>query len=377
MKKYIFFGLALLIIFLIPVTFGNAYAYANNSYTSARAMVVIETTGNSVLYSKNKDQKLAMASTTKIATAITVIDNVKSLDEIVEVKKASTLIEGTSIYLREGEKLSVRQLLYGLMLQSGNDAAHALATYVSPNVADFSELMNQTAKKVGALNSNFVNPHGLDATDHYTTAHDLALITSYALKNKDFKEIVSCKNFKIEAGENNTARSLVNKNRLLNSLQGCVGVKTGYTSKAGRCLVTAAERDGMEVVCVVLNCGPMFEESSDLILQAFKEYSLINVITPYNFVSEILVEDGNKEKVRIYNKEGFSIVLKEEDIKNINVSYDFPDKLKAPLKKDQEVGSFEVFLNNHLQFSSKLYIIEEVESISMLDKLKDIIDNWN
>jgi len=359
----------------LNVSASSVYAYSG-AYSSARSMIVIETGSNGVIYGKNYSEKLAEASTTKIATAITVIDNCKNLDEIVTVTKPATLVEGTSIYLRVGEKLSVRDLLYGLMLQSGNDAATALAIHVGGSVDGFAKLMNETAVKCGALNTNFVNPHGLDNPNHYTTAYDLALITSYALKNKDFKEIVSSKRRQIPATENNTARTLINKNRLLGSLNGCVGVKTGYTSKAGRCLVTACSRGGFEFVCVVLNCGPMFEESEELINQAYKEYELYTVLPDYNFIDEVSVLDGDKDSVKLYNKDGYKIVLKKGEAENITVKYNYPAVLEAPLKKDQKVGTAEVFMSGNLIFTADIYTIEQAESKDIRDKIKDMLDKW-
>lgn len=355
----------------------KALADDNAYYSSGKAMVVMETTNNTVLYSKNKDEKLPMASTTKIVTALTVIENCKDLDKLVTIPKKATLVEGSSIYLRADEKLTIRQLLYGLMLQSGNDAALTLALEVGDgSVEKFAEMMNETAKKCGAENSSFVTPHGLDDTNHYTTALDLAKITSYALNNKTFKEIVSTKMYKIPATENNTARILINKNKLLSSLEGCIGVKTGYTKKSGRCLVSACERDGMQVVCVVLNCRPMFEESAELINKAFSEYKLYEILPSYKFVSDVLVEDGKSFTLRLYNKNGYSVVAKEEELKNYSVVYNYTKKVKAPVAKDACLGTVEIYHNKTLIFSENLCSIEKVEEIQTSDKLKNILDKW-
>ena len=229
--------------------------------TSARGMCTIDGNGN-VLYEKNSHAKLACASTTKILTAITVLDNCDDLDTPFEVHPKSLGIEGTSIYLQKGEKLTVRELLYGMMLRSGNDASMALALRVSDSKQAFAERMNETARKAGAMNSSFKNPHGLDEPDHYTTAYDLALITAYAMKNETFAQIVATKSIKISGTE--YPRVINNKNRLLNGLKDCVGVKTGFTKKAGRCYVGAVKKNDQVVICVVLNCGPMFEESAEL-----------------------------------------------------------------------------------------------------------------
>ena len=288
--------LSFLLIFLfvtigISSNFCKCYAQSSKVETSAKSMIVMETLHDKVLYSKNENTQLPMASTTKIVTAITVIENCDDLDALVTIPKGATLAEGSSIYLRANEQLTIRQLLYGLMLQSGNDAAETLALELgNGSLENFAELMNQTAKNCGAENSNFVTPHGLDDKEHYTTAYDLAKITSYALKNPVFKEIVSCKKYIIPATEHNTARTLLNKNKLLSSLDGCDGVKTGYTKKSGRCLVSSCTRNGMQVVCVVLNCGPMFEDSTNLINKAFEEYKLYEILPSYKFVDDVVVE---------------------------------------------------------------------------------------
>ncbi len=351
----------------------NCFAYAQ---TSAKAMVVIAVNDNKILYAKNENQKLPMASTTKIITALTVINNASDLDKQITIPKVATLVPGTSIYLKQGEVLTIRQLLYGLMLQSGNDAATALAIAVGGDIGSFCSMMNETAKQCGATNSQFKNPHGLDEDGHFTTATDLAKITAKALQNKDFREIVSCKYFQIDKGENTTCRKLTNKNRLLNTLPGCIGVKTGYTSRAGRCLVSAVERNGMQVVCVVLNCGPMFEESQELIEKAFDEYSLVEILPSYNFVADVPVKNGKKPSVKIYSKNGCKKVLSKAEKEKVSISYDYPDELLAPLTKEQNVGEVKININNDLIFVEKLYIMEEVKSTNVTDKIKEIIDNW-
>jgi D-alanyl-D-alanine carboxypeptidase (penicillin-binding protein 5/6) len=244
--------------------------------SSARGMCAVEVQSGRVLYEQNADAEMPMASTTKIATAIAVIENVEDLDEVVEVDNKSIGIEGTSIYLQKGEKLTVRELLLGLMLRSGNDCSVALALHVSPSVAEFSEKMQEVSEKAGATNSGYKNPHGLDEEGHYTTARDLALLTAYAMRNEEFKQIVATKSAKISGVE--YPRVMQNKNRLLNSLEGCNGVKTGFTKKAGRCYVGSREYDGMTVVCIVLNCGPMFEETEAILKRAAEEFKMREIL---------------------------------------------------------------------------------------------------
>lgn len=344
-------------------------------YTTAKGMAVLEMESGRVLFSKNMDTKLKMASTTKIVTALTVINNCENLDEPVKINNKAVGIEGTSIYLKYNEVLTARELLYGLMLRSGNDASVALALHCADSIEEFADMMNETAKQCGALNSHFVNPHGLDADEHYTTAYDLALITTKALQNPTFKEIVSTKNIKIGGGEQGT-RYLVNKNRLLNSLDGCIGVKTGFTSGAGRCLVSAVERDGMTVVAVVLNCGPMFEESTDLLNLAFEKYKNVELLKSYNYICNIPVIDGEKNKVRVYNPKGFSYPLTMEEQSKVSIDYDLPNQLKAPIKAESKVGTAKVYFDDKLLFETDILAMENIESDAIINKIKDIIDKF-
>ncbi len=238
--------------------------------TSAHGMCTMDVATGRVLFAHNADQTMGMASTTKVVTALTVLENYADLDTKVTIPDAAVGIEGSSIYLQKGEQLTVRELLYGLMLRSGNDAAVALALTVAGSIADFATLMNQTASKYGATKSHFTNPHGLDDPAHYTTARDLAKISAAALKNPTFVEICSAVEKRIDGVD--YPRVLQNKNKLLKSLDGCIGVKTGYTKKTGRSFVGAREVDGQKIVCVVLNCGPMFPETAQLLRDADRLY---------------------------------------------------------------------------------------------------------
>ena len=245
--------------------------------TSARAMCTMDVATGRVLFAHNAEQTMGMASTTKVVTALTVLENCADIDTKIQVADEAVGVEGSSIYLQKGEQLTVRELLYGLMLRSGNDAAVALALAVAPSVAEFAELMNQTAAKYGAKHTHFVNPHGLDDPDHYTTAYDLALLSAVALRNPTFVEICSAKEKRIDGVD--APRLLINKNKLLKSLDGCIGVKTGYTKKTGRSFVGAREVDGQKIVCVVLNCGPMFPETAQLLKDADAIYHNKPVLT--------------------------------------------------------------------------------------------------
>ena len=348
---------------------------ADASLTSAKAMCVMEKTSKRVLYSKNESQKLPMASTTKIMTAITAIENCQDLDKQFEISPKSVGISGTSLYLRKGEVMSMRDLLYGLMLVSGNDASVAIGEQISGSSKKFVSLMNETASKIGAINSHFDNTHGLDSKTHYTTAQDLALITSYALENPIFKDIVTTKNTKIISQAGKT-RYLKNKNKLLSSLEGCCGVKTGFTDDAGRCLVSACERDNMTLVSVVLNCGPMFEESKELLERGFNDYQMMDLTKNYNYDKEIKVVGGKKDVVQIGTNNTFYYPLKREELNKVDYVYNIQESIEAPVDKGEEIGQIKIFIDNNLIFCEKVVTMETVRRNSIWSKIYDLIEKW-
>lgn len=256
-------GIILAISAILPTTMSDIkYAEADG-----KAEIAMELTQGRVLHEKNADCAMPMASTTKIMTALLVAQDC-NLDEIITVPDEAVGVEGSSIYLKRGETLSVRDLLYGLMLRSGNDAATALAIHHSGSIDKFVEAMNFKAKEIGANNTHFANPSGLPDDNHYTTARDLCEIARYAMLNDTFAEVVACKNY---SGD---FRTFTNKNKILSTVEGANGIKTGYTAKAGRCLVSSARRDGMDVICVVLNCYDMYERSSKIIESSFGKYCM-------------------------------------------------------------------------------------------------------
>ena len=338
----------------------NSSLQVSAASTSAKAMCVLEKDSKRVIYSHNMDASLPMASTTKVMTAITAIQNCDNLDELIQVDDSSIGVEGTSIYLRKGELISVKDLLYGLMLRSGNDAATALACHIGGSVSGFADKMNDLATKIGAKNSNFVNPHGLDNKNHYTSAYDLALISAYALNNPKFKEIVSTKTHVIEATNVSGKRYLTNKNRLLSSLNGCCGVKTGFTSKAGRCLVSAVERDNTTYVCVVLNCGPMFEESATLLNSCFEHYENKKIIDKDREIFNEYILSGKEGKLYLYAEEDFYYPIRKDEFKDLKLEYNV--SLNSA-KENEEVGEIKVFFKNHLIKTIKLFTMNKIDKL--------------
>ena len=317
--------------------------------------IVMEINSNRVLHRLNENAKKYMASTTKILTAITVIEKC-NVNDIVTVTAETVGVEGSSIYLEVGERLTVKELLYGLMLRSGNDCAETLAVYCSGNIENFAHLMNETAIKIGAINSNFVNPHGLHNDNHYTTAYDLALISCYAMKNNVFREIVGTKSVDISFSTRNYKRRLLNKNKMLKEFEGSTGIKTGFTKKAGRCLVSSCIRNGMELVCVVLNCPPMFERSKSLLSECFNDYKPIKVLESDNIVDFIDVK-GSLKKCPVCIKSDVILPLKDDEINNLIIAYDYDTTLTMPYYKDTEIGNIKIYIENNLIFQQKIYTI--------------------
>ncbi|MDR0976010.1 MAG: D-alanyl-D-alanine carboxypeptidase [Christensenellaceae bacterium] len=282
-------GLASLFIKPSLAVQAKAYGYSYDTHnTTSSGMCVIDVDSGRILYEKNMNKTMGMASTTKIVTVITILEfcekNGINLDEKITINDLAVGIEGSSIYLRKGERLTRRELLYGLMLRSGNDTAVALALSVAESVDKFAEMMNEFARGLNLSNFSFKNPHGLDHAEHFISAHDLAVISAYAMKNEDFKKIVSTK--QIRVGEGESTRLLNNKNKLLKNLDGCVGVKTGFTKKCGRCFVGAREVNGATTVCVVLNCPSMWEDSSALLRAAESEFTQTEIVYADEIISD-------------------------------------------------------------------------------------------
>ncbi len=327
------------------------------AFTVSKAEAVIEVASGRILYENNSLEKLPMASTTKIVTAITVIDNF-DVEKTVVVPKDCEGKEGSSIYLKAGEKYKVIDLLYGLMLRSGNDAAETLSETLCGSVENFVKLMNETAKKTGAENSNFVNPHGLPCDNHYTTAKDLALITRYAMKNPLFKKIVSSKKHIAEELVSGEKRVWINKNKMLFNFDGADGVKTGYTVKAGRCLVSSALRDGMEVICVVLNSPQMFERSAELLENAFAEYKTVKVIDPERFDKVIFNADKSKS-YELTKPEAFVYPVAVGE--KITCVTDFDSfGVKNDYRSGEKVGSIKIYCSKQLIFSQNVYTLKRI-----------------
>lgn len=332
----------------------------NVSALSAQSAVLIDAQMGRVIYEHNAYEKGAPASTTKIMTALVAIEN-GNLDKKVKVSKKAASVEGSSIWLAEGEKMSLKNLLYGLMLSSGNDAATAIAESVGGSEKKFVRLMNKKAKEMGLKNTHFDNPHGLSSDEHYTTAYELALIAREALKNQLFANIVSTKKQTIPWEGHTYSRSLTNHNKLLNLYDGANGVKTGYTKASGRTLVSSATRDGVQLIAVTLNAPDDWNDHKFLLDYGFERYKS-KIITPIGeTVRSITVENGVKKAVNAVTDRDLTAVVTEGDISKIKVKYTgLPTSLKAPVRKGTVLGKATMYYDGKEVESADIVAFESV-----------------
>jgi len=298
--------------------------------------------GGEIVYARNADEPMLIASTTKIMTAIVAIENCE-LEDDVEIKNEYCLVEGSSMYLKAGESYTVRELLTGLMLVSGNDAAKALAAHCSGTEKKFVSLMNKKARELGLENTHFSNPHGLNAEEHYSSAHDLAKLMAYCMENETFASI-SCMSYCNVKGQ-----TLLNHNKLLSLYEGCIGGKTGYTEKAGRCLVSCAERNGTRYICVSLSAPDDWNDHIKLYDYAFSNYSYRNVTEGIFF--DIPVISGTENTVRIVPEETFVFL---ENSAEAELIAEMPHFVFAPLDAGEECGSFRIISDGRILAEGKL-----------------------
>lgn len=338
----------------------------------AGAAIVIDADSGRVLYEKNAYSRRSIASTTKIMTAIVALEN-GNLDDRVKVSKRASSIWGSTIKLREGEELTLRELMYGMMLKSGNDAALAIAEHIGGTVENFAKMMNDKAKELGLMNTSFKTPHGLDVEGHYSTAYELAVLTQYALKNPVFSKIVSTQNISIGN------RNLYSTNEMLSLYPGADGVKTGYTGKAGRCLVTSAKRDGFRLISVVLFCSSRAKraESSKKILDyAFNNYKPYELVKPNQKLGEVGVKRGLKNSVSVVSIEGIKMPLSEKEKEALKTEITLNNPVRSPVHKGVEVGTISFYVEGKLYAQAGIKTAQSVPAKTYRHYFGDVMNVW-
>ena len=355
--------LSVILIAVLLFSFMTIYAASstkNSSRTlgvSARSATLYEPETKSFLYEKNADVRMPMASTTKIMTAIVALEN-SELDDTVEIDDSAIGVEGSSAYLKQGDVLTMEELLYALMLGSANDAAVAIACHVGGDVPGFADMMNEKALELGLSDTHFTNPHGLDDEEHYTTAHDLALIAAAALKNDTFKSISST--YKKSFITEERRRTYVNHNKLLNLYEGSIGMKTGFTKKSGRCLVGAAERDGLTFITVTLNAPDDWNDHGEMLDYGYERLEKITFADESEHRYDIKVLDGVCESVDVSNTDSCSVIVERGEHK-VEEYVKLPRFVTAPINAGDILGEIIYTLDGEAVGSVRLVAEETVE----------------
>ncbi len=351
---------------------------------NARIGLIFDRNSKTILYEKNGQKQFPMASTTKIMTAIIVLENA-DLKQTVTIEKKAAGTGGSRLGLKVNDKITVHDLLYGLMLESGNDAAVALAIHIGGSVEGFCELMNQKAKEMGLLNSHFVTPHGLDYEGHYTTAYELARMADYALQIPKFKEIVSTKNYTVTIS--GRVKTIDNTNELLGYLDGVYGVKTGFTNGAGRCLVTACKRGEQDIITVVLGSDTKkirTESSIKLIEYAYKNYEVVNLQQKVqeqfekwkqNNQTSIYINKGKTNQIELQIKQlpYPKIAINQSDLQNITIEINSLYYIEAPVQKEQIIGSAKIKIGGKTIQTLEVTAKEEIAKKEPVDYLKEFL----
>ncbi|MBQ8837100.1 MAG: D-alanyl-D-alanine carboxypeptidase [Clostridia bacterium] len=317
---------------------------------SAKSAILINADTGEAVAEYNADEKLGMASTTKIMTAVIAIESGK-LDEKCIIPKEAIGVEGSSLYLQSGESMTLRELVTGLMLRSANDAAEAIAVIVGGSVDNFVAMMNEKATELGLYNTHFCNPHGLSSDEHYTTARELALITAYALKNETFCEICSTQSATLPGVE--APRYVANHNKMLKLYDDVYGVKTGFTKATGRCLVTAAKRDGVNLIAVTLNAPDDWNDHRSLLDYGFAELECVSLAKAGDQVAALPILGGDKDSVTVYVKEDISACLNKSR-GSIVERIELNRPKFAPVYAGEEVGRIVYLLDGKEIASSPL-----------------------
>lgn len=351
---------------------GSSWA-AEPPQVTARAAVVLDQATGRILFSKNAYEQLPMASTTKIMTAVLAIESGR-LSETVTVSEQAALVEGSSVDLEAGEEKTLEELLYGLILRSGNDAAVAIAEFLAGSVEEFAERMTERAHQLGAVHTKFMNPHGLDHEEHYTTAYDLALIAAHAMTLPKFREVAATAEKKISWPGRPYDRILRNQNKLLTMYEGAEGIKTGWTTLAGRCFVGAAAKDEWRLITVVLNAPEMWEDTISLLDFGYAHYQRKTVVKAGTPLKTAVVRKGSAAKVALTAAADIKLPLKGNEEELLRFEWQVPEELKAPVRKGEQLGTLRIFFGSQQISAVPLVAAAEVESRGFFAGLRSFLN---
>lgn len=351
--------LLLVLLLLLP---GRVRAAGQGERITAKAWAVVEATSGRLLLGENEHERRPMASTTKIMTALLVLETGEDMDALVEVSPEAAGTEGSSMHLAAGERVSLGDLLYGLMMVSGNDAAVALAVHLSGSVEAFAARMNDRAAALGLNDTHFVNPNGLHDPNHYTSAYDLCRLAAAAMELPAFHRIVSTQRYTTATGSR--IRSFRTKNRMLTEVEGGCGVKTGYTKKAGRCLCFAAQREGMLVIGAVLNAPDMWSDAKKLLDRAFAAYELHTFLCPGETVGVVPVTGSAKKTLPAAAKEGILYPVRKDGSDEAKLDIRLAETVAAPVDPGAAAGEAVLTVNGERVMTAALHLAEGAQPLT-------------
>lgn len=371
----------ILLFFLIFFVFFTNTTFAKEKpEVMAQGAILMDFETGRVLWGKDEHKPLAMASTTKIMTAILAIEN-GNLDDIVTVSKNATKAPPVKMFLKEGEKIKLSELLHALMMQSSNDSAVAIAEHISGDVATFCNEMTKKAMEIGAKDTIFRTPNGLDALDHHSTAYDMAMIARYALKNETFLKIINKR--QISFTTNKSTYDIVNKNRLLSEFEGANGVKTGFTGKAGHCFVGSAKRGDMTLISVVLASGwgangkaQKWIDTKKLLNYGFDNFKYEKILSKNDCTKILKVKKGEKNTIPLcFERDIFMPICSDEKGK-ISIKMKLEKELEAPVKRGEKVGTVDVYVGGDIVETMDILTKDGTDRKVFFSYFKDIFNGW-
>lgn len=373
-KLFVIFLFILVIYNNINVSYASVI---NKNYVDIQvpAAVVIDFDTGRVLYDKNGNEKRKMASLTKIMTSILLVENC-DMEEQIEVPKKAAQIGGSTVGLKAGDIVTAKSLLYGMLLPSGNDCAYTVAIHLGGTIENFAKMMNDKAKVLGLTSTNFVNSHGLDNENHYTTAKEMAYLTRYALKNPYIDEAVKTKSITINFGS--FTKTLNNTNSLLRTYEKADGVKTGFTNGAERCLVSSATDNDRRYICVVLGATTTkirFNTSKLLLEETFKKYKTMDISNYLKFYINVNVVKGKIPNYEESINDNMSYPLTNEEYDSIYIKQDIVQSLEAPVAAGTKIGKVEVYLENEKLYEKEIFLKENIYKKNIMDYINEALSN--
>lgn len=374
--------LSVLLLFLLSAT----TAFGAEPQVAAQGAALIDGRTGRLLWGKNAEQPMAMASTTKIMTAVLILENC-DLDEIVTVSKNAAHQPEVHMDLQEGEQWKVGDLLSAMMLRSYNDAAVALAEHCAGSVAQFCGKMTQKAQEIGAKDTVFGSPNGLDShltdAEHHSTAYDMSLIAAYALQKEQFRNIIAQPEISVTDVDGKHICSVTNADRFLREYSGALGVKTGYTNKAGHCFVGAAEREDVLLISTVLGSGwgtsgkeKKWTDTKALMEYGFAEYHLYEAVKKGTVFGEVLVADAPMERVETVLAEGYTALFSAAEKENLRMEAILPEKVEAPIAAGELLGKAMLYLGEEKITELDLVARNDVSAFTLLERLERLAENW-